>query len=87
MRSKWTHLYCEEYLCPLLHESILRSIINAEAGGATKRNKIVSPTDEATKPTAIINKPAMIRPIRVFNISRRYELSQPIDNKRLFHLT
>ena len=84
MWSKSTHLYCEEYFCPLLHESIRRSIINAEAGGATKRNNIVSPADEATKPTAIVNKLAMIRRIRVFDISRRYEVSLPIDNKKYF---
>jgi len=63
-------LYCEEYFCPLLHESIRRSIINAEAGGATKRNNIVSPTDEETKPAVIVNKPAMIRRIRLLNIPR-----------------
>ena len=81
MRSKSTHLYCEECFCPLLHESIRRSIINAEAGGARKRNNIVTTTDQVTKPTVIVNKPAMIRRIRLLDMPRMYELSLPIDNK------
>ena len=70
MWPKSTHLYCGEYFSPLLHESIRRSIINAEAGGARKRNNIVTTTDQVTKPTVIVNKPAMIRRIRLLNIPR-----------------
>ena len=70
MWPKSTHLYCGEYFSPLLHESIRRSIINAEAGGARKRNNIVTTTDQVRKPTVIVNKPAMIRRIRLLNIPR-----------------
>src|ERR1051326_303926 len=78
---KSTHWYCEVYFCPLLHDPMRRSIINAEVGGATKRNNIVSPTDEPTKPTrTIINKPATIKRIgsvvgvipRITPITHRY---------------
>src|SRR5437868_3079651 len=68
MRSKPTHRYCEEYLSPVLQDSIRRSIINAETGGATKRNTRMKPAEKVTKATKTINKAAIIRRMRIQRI-------------------
>ena len=48
-------------------------LVNAEAGGAMKRNNIVRPTDEVPKPRLIISKSASIRRIRLFNIQQAFQ--------------
>jgi hypothetical protein len=81
--SKSTHWYCAEYFCPVVHESMRCSIINAETGGRTKRNNSVTPTDEVTKPTVIINTPAMIRRTRLLNMYQAFRaLHDTADDRK-----